>query len=177
MVFDCSGGGTGNGNNVQLWTRENVNWHKWRLVSTSAPINLVKTKVDIVSRSETTVDSFNGVYALYPNYVPDIGHAKYNCAALVKRYYEEMYGVKPTNLVPYSTPKSSSKSFTKVSVPQVGDIVGMKNSSGTTNGHWGIVKAVEGNNIVLFEQNWRCGNYAYKNRRVSINSVNLYRLN
>ena len=30
LNFDCAGGGRYNGNNVQLWTRENSPWHCWR---------------------------------------------------------------------------------------------------------------------------------------------------
>lgn len=139
--------------------------------------SLAQVKVNIVSRSETTVDTFNGVSAVYPKTKPKDGNLTYNCAGLVKKYYRKVYGVEPYNLLPNSTPRiSSSKSFTKVYSPRIGDVVGMKGGGGKENGHWGIVKAIEGNNIILFEQNWRSGSYAYKNRRVSINSVNLYRL-
>lgn len=36
LNFDCAGGGRGDGNNVQLWTTENNDWHKWRFT----PVNL-----------------------------------------------------------------------------------------------------------------------------------------
>lgn len=32
LSFDCAGGRANNGTNVQLWTRSNVLWHKWKLV-------------------------------------------------------------------------------------------------------------------------------------------------
>ncbi len=40
LNFDCAGGGKTNGNNVQLWTSENNNWHKWRFTKTSPPSNV-----------------------------------------------------------------------------------------------------------------------------------------
>lgn len=35
LVLDCAGGQANDGNNVQLWTKENVNWHKWKFVPVS----------------------------------------------------------------------------------------------------------------------------------------------
>jgi len=35
LTLDCAGGKKYNGNNVQLWTRENVAWHKWKLNPTN----------------------------------------------------------------------------------------------------------------------------------------------
>lgn len=39
LNFDCAGGGRGDGNNVQLWTTENTDWHKWRFTPVSLDEN------------------------------------------------------------------------------------------------------------------------------------------
>lgn len=48
LNFDCAGGGTSNGNNVQLWTTEDNSWHKWRL-----------TKVTADSKANFQLDSYS----------------------------------------------------------------------------------------------------------------------
>ena len=48
LNFDCAGGGTSNGNNVQLWTTEDSSWHKWRL-----------TKVAVDSKANFQLDSYS----------------------------------------------------------------------------------------------------------------------
>lgn len=35
LNFDCAGAGKNDGNNVQLWTSENNDWHKWRFTKVS----------------------------------------------------------------------------------------------------------------------------------------------
>ncbi|MBQ9865400.1 MAG: hypothetical protein IJM34_00105 [Lachnospiraceae bacterium] len=64
----------------------------------------------------------------------------YSCAAFVKRFYSQVYGVDVYNLSgPSYTPKSSNGgSFVQVSSPQIGDIV--RDNEGT---HWAIVKSVQ----------------------------------
>lgn len=37
LNFDCTGGFKNNGNNVQLWTSENSDWHKWQFTKTTSP--------------------------------------------------------------------------------------------------------------------------------------------
>ena len=56
-----------------------------------------------------------------------------------------------------------------------GDIVGIKTSSGV-NGHWAIVKDVNGNQVTLFEQNWKYNGKTKVNRKIDISSANYYRL-
>lgn len=92
----------------------------------------------------------------------------YCCAALIKKFYQAVYGNTVYNLWPGSTPLSDAGTFTKVKIPVVGDIYG--NSS-----HWAIVKQVNGNEVVLFEQNWtwydKNGCYAKYNRTVDLKNL------
>lgn len=164
---------TSNGSTKERWVSKDV--FKENVVQPYTSNNDLKYQdINIKNSSETTVDVFNGVSSLYPYSKPSNSDTKYCCAALIKRYYKKMYGVEPWNLLPYEMPKASGHTFNLVTAPKVGDIVGINN-----NNHWAIVKAIDGNNIVLFEQNWRNANSktAPKNRRVSIGSVNLYRMN
>lgn len=144
-----------------------------------------ETKVEACKGKVVTVDIFNGVPAVYPaktgNYNGSAYSKTYNCAAYVKKYYIAIYGFEPNNLVPNSTPKNSrtGKYFTKITDGSVkaGDVIGMSSSFASVNGHWGIAKGVDGDQIVLIEQNKR-GTYsttAPVNRRVSISDVNIYR--
>lgn len=92
----------------------------------------------------------------------------YCCAALIKKFYQAVYGNTVYNLWPGSTPLSDVGTFSKVKTPVVGDIYG--NSS-----HWAIVKQVNGNEVVLFEQNWtwydKNGCYAKYNRTVDLKNL------
>ncbi len=92
----------------------------------------------------------------------------YCCAALIKKFYEAVYGCTVYNLWPGSTPLCDNGTFSKVKVPEVGDIYG--NSS-----HWAIVKQINGSEVVLFEQNWTWydnnGCYAKYNRTVDLNNL------
>lgn len=85
------------------------------------------------------------------------GHQTYCCAAFVKRFYQEVYGVSVTNLLVGGTPTSTSASFQKTTTPVVGDIVSFSNSQGKYGSHWAIVKTVNSDETVtLIEQNhWK----------------------
>lgn len=141
--------------------------------------------VETCKGKEVTVDIFNGVPAIYPAEIGNYNSSKYNhsynCAAYVKKYYKAIYGFEPYNLVPNGTPKNSrnEKAFTKITdgTVKAGDIIGMSSSFASVNGHWAIAKGVEGNQIVLIEQNKRASNSttAPVNRRMPISSVNIYR--
>lgn len=76
----------------------------------------------------------------------------YCCAAFITRFYKKVYGITVSDLYPGNTPKASKGSFSKVTTPQVGDIVG-------NNVHWAIVKKVDGDKITLIEQNFWGNNY------------------
>lgn len=120
------------------------------------------------------VDVFNGVESIYNKNYTAPGDSTYNCAALVKKYYQKIYGVEPYNLLPNKRPMVNGRTLQKVSNPQVGDIAGITTSK--VNGHWAIVKAVVGNQVVLFEQNWKANGKTKVNRRINISGVNFYRL-
>lgn len=131
----------------------------------------------MVSKAGQVVDTmtFNGV-TVQAIYIPrnDSNASEmwddpvYCCAALVSKFYKAVYGCTVYNLWPGNTPLSDVGYFTKVSTPQVGDIYG--NSS-----HWAIVKEINGNEVVLFEQNWTWydnnGCYAKYNRTVNLNNL------
>jgi hypothetical protein len=108
-----------------------------------------------VTKEGQVVDSFNGVSALYRPGGSDGSDATYSCAALVKKYYQKMYGVTPYNLLTDATPTvDGSDQFVEVSKPAVGDIVRCTNSSGVSS-HWAIVQAVTDSEVILLEQNWK----------------------
>lgn len=151
-------------NNATLQVSNNVSQGKY-----------VYKKINIVS-SNQIVDSFNGVDAIYTYKNNSSTDSTYNCAALVRKYYQKVYGVSVHNLCPNRRPMVNGRTLNKIANPNIGDIVGMKNSKNPVNGHWAIVKAVEGNQVVLFEQNWKSNGKAPVNRRVNIDDVNFYRL-
>ena len=92
----------------------------------------------------------------------------YCCAALITKFYRAVYGCTVYNLWPGKKPRCDDGYFTKVKTPQVGDIYG--NSS-----HWAIVKEINGNEVVLFEQNWTWydsnGCYAKYNRTINLKKL------
>ena len=137
------------------------------------------TKTLIITKNSFVADTLNGVPALYRTAKNDGSSSTYSCAAFVKRYYKEVYGVTVANLLSGRTPSSSKGSFKSVSTPQVGDIVACRSTSGSN--HWAIVKQVNDNNTVtLIEQNWKwkqSGQTLCKiNRSISISSGKFYRL-
>lgn len=96
--------------------------------------------------------TFNGVsvdakYSLGGGY----GSSEYSCAALIMRFYKEVYGFDVWNLSSSAaTPTcSNGESFTKTDTPRVGDIVRFQDRT-----HWALVKEVEGDTVTLIEQNW-----------------------
>lgn len=132
-----------------------------------------------ITKDKFTADSFNGVDALYRRGSGDGNNATYSCAAFIKKYYKEVYGVSVKNLYSNSTPSSSEGKFKSVKKPQVGDIVACSTNSGSN--HWAIVKKVnDDNTVTLIEQNWKWsqgGQTVCKiNRTLSISKAKFYRL-
>ena len=125
-----------------------------------------------VSYTGQTVDSieFDNIkvdakYALGGGY----GNSEYSCAALVMKFYKEVYGFDVWNLsssgaIPTC---SNGESFSLTDTPRVGDIVRFQDRT-----HWALVKSVTGNTVTLIEQNWgyySAGGYvAAVNRTVEI---------
>lgn len=157
----------------ERWVNKNI----FTVEPVPNPINNNYETRSVTFYNGQVVDTFNGVEAKYTYGNCDRDEV-YSCAALVKRYYSKIYGVNINNLLPNMTPKAGGEYLNKVSSPQVGDIVGMTNSSGVVNGHWGIVKAVEGNRIVIFEQNFKTSKQRkiIVNRRIDISKCRFYRL-
>lgn len=131
-----------------------------------------------LSGSRIKADSLNGVSALYRSGVSsstDGTNATYSCAAFIKKYYSKIYGLELNNMYPGAVPNvvNSDDYFVSVKKPKVGDIVSLP-------GHWALVKAVEGNQVILIEQNYKWsqgGSYFCRiNRRIAKSSATYYRL-
>lgn len=130
-----------------------------------------------VTKAGQVVDSFNGVNAIYRPGKSDGSDATYSCAALVKKYYQKMYGVTPYNLLPGCTPVVSGDTFVEVTSPQVGDIVRCTNSAGVSS-HWAVIQGVTYSQVILLEQNWKWQEsgitYAKADRSLAKNSASLH---
>lgn len=110
------------------------------------------TNVKITSFPQV-VDTFNGVQALYLPGVGNTNTGQYCCADFVSKYYNSVYRVNVWNMYTGCIPKASRGSFSATSSPQVGDIGYQLNNRGY--GHWFIIKAVNGRNCTVIEQNWK----------------------
>ncbi|MBR1757340.1 MAG: hypothetical protein IJ744_01255 [Lachnospiraceae bacterium] len=108
-----------------------------------------------VTESMQVTDSLNGVDTWYRPGRNDGSSTTYSCAAYVKRYYEEIYGVHLTGLIGQVIPNTNcSDDLIVVDDPQVGDIIRERTHHGTT--HWAIVKEVKDDGTVIaIEQNWK----------------------
>lgn len=118
-----------------------------------------------------TVDSFQGIDAVYTaeDNAPD--DPVYSCAAYVKKYYQEIYGLTVYNLIDDGPPlvDGSKVSLVPTDSPQPGDILFSPTSIGGNN-HSAIVKKVDGNSLVLIEQNYKWGENAVLNREITLPS-------
>lgn len=107
--------------------------------------------------TQKVVDTFNGVPAYYKIGAHDRDDT-YSCAAFVRRYYTKVFGVSVSNMFKNATPYAGSKgySFRKVDPSEAipGDIGYQTGSSG---GHWFIIKTVCGERMTVIEQNWKNG--------------------
>lgn len=154
------------------------------IVTNSKSVFPSASSVQVVnaSHSAVTVDTLNGVNAIYPGYNTAKRYAfdsdtTYSCAAFVKKYYLNVFGFDVSGLGTGLTPINVKqwKKFTKITdgTVQAGDIIGIN-----SGGHWAIAKGLDGNNIVLIEQNWWYSDTqktVTKNRRVNKNVVSVYR--
>ncbi len=131
--------------------------------------------VDSITVNNVTV---NAVYVTYSTRQSmDVGtNVTYSCAAFVKRFYQNVYGVDVYNLsgTNYTPLSSSGGSFTAVSSPQVGDI--MRDNENT---HWAIVKSVQSDGVVIIQQNchWEKDGVSHgnKNGKVGTRNVTYFR--
>ncbi len=93
------------------------------------------------------------VEAVYTNGAYSGSDPIYSCAAFVKKFYQQVYGIGVYNLSSTSsTPLiyENKGEFLITEQPQVGDIVRDNNRT-----HWAIVKEVSENTITLIQQNYR----------------------
>lgn len=89
----------------------------------------------------------NAVYSTSGGY----GVNEYSCAALVMRFYKQVYGFDVFNLYSSSSVPtcSNGNKFIMTSTPRVGDIVRFSDRT-----HWALVKSVDGKKVTIMEQNW-----------------------
>lgn len=95
----------------------------------------------------------NAIYAPYTSISNYGSNTTYCCAAFVNKFYSSVYGINVYNLVRNGGGpliSGGGGSFSKVSSPQIGDIVHYL--AGKTT-HWSIVKSIGGNTITVIEQN------------------------
>ena len=138
-----------------------------------------KEQLLTITKEGFVADSFQGVDALYRKGRSDGSSTTYSCAAYIKKFYKEIYGVSVNNLFAGATPRSSKGTFKLVKTPEAGDIVACPSTSGSN--HWAIVKQVnDDNTVTLIEQNWKWsqgGQTVCKiNRKISISGAKFYHL-
>ena len=106
--------------------------------------------VDSIIYNGVTVNAIYAPYTSISNYGSD---TTYCCAAFVKKFYSSVYGINVYNLVRNGggpLVSGSRGSFSKVSSPQIGDIIHYLTDKTT---HWSIVKSINGNSFTVIEQN------------------------
>lgn len=109
-------------------------------------------------------DELDGVPALY-----NAGDSYYQCSEYVQRYYRCVYGVE----MDFSSAGPSCKTEgywfeTVTSELQRGDAAYIPAyNRGKSYGHWAIVKDYSDGVVTLIEQNWRWGNMAAYERKIS----------
>ncbi len=116
------------------------------------------------------IDEMDGVQAKYraTSFYDTTG--EYSCAGFVKNYFQKMYNVTVMNLFDLGPPQPV-ENFERVQVPQRGDLIFFPTPPNKNN-HSAIVKAFDGKEITLIEQNvkWRDHSknedYTYINRRI-----------
>ncbi len=99
------------------------------------------------------------VEAIYTNAAHSGSDPIYSCAAFVKKFYQQVYGIGVYNLhSTVSTPLvyDSKGSFMITEQPQVGDIV--RDNART---HWAIVKDVTEDTVTIIQQNYQTGTMAW----------------
>jgi hypothetical protein len=109
--------------------------------------------LDSITYQGITVD------AIYTNAAHSGSDPIYSCAAFVKKFYQQIYGINVYNLhSTVSTPLvyDDKGSFMITETPQVGDIV--RDNART---HWAIVKEVSEDTVTIIQQNYRTGSMAW----------------
>ncbi len=151
-------------------------------VSVSADTSDLTQENVFITYTGQVVDSFMGVDAIYSTYYSWSGY--YSCAAYIDKFYHQFWDVnlydinnykgKPRVYYPVS---GHTAELRDVSQPIPGDIMQDKEYS-----HVAIVKAVNGSEITLIEQNWKWNDWATGdlvctvNRKVKVSDNYFYRL-
>lgn len=135
--------------------------------------------VDSITFNGVTVNAIYAPRASVKNYP---GDTTYSCAAFVKKFYKQVYGVEVYNLLRAGggpLVSGGKGGFSKVSSPQIGDVVHYLTSTTT---HWCIVKSVSSDKkqVTVIEQNgWNDANYISarvgKTYNVGDSTVTFYR--
>ena len=152
------------------------------LPAVSASADDLTQKSVFITYTGQVVDSFMGVDAVYSTYYSWSGY--YSCAAYIDKFYNKFWDVnlydinsykgKPHVYYPISGHTAELKT---VSQPIPGDIMQDKEYS-----HVAIVKAVNGSQVTLIEQNWKWDDWATGdlvctvNRKVNVSDNYFYRL-
>ena len=156
LLFDCSGGGRSNGNNVGLWSRDNesAGWYKWKFTSIQKTASSVKEK-----ESSKIDDAMDYVASLEGRSMDYDGAYGAQCVDLIKYYYKYL-GVAnyargngkdyATNALPPGWQRI------KGAIPQKGDIL-VYTSGGGGYGHVAIAESPN----VSWHQNFN-GKYVRK---------------
>jgi hypothetical protein len=143
------------------------------LLGFSLPAAAAETILDVtyipITGEGFVADTFNGVDAMY-NLTGDTLY----CSELVIRYYKEVYGI---DIVlaggSMSVQNNANYYFEQTDTPAPGDVMyGSAEARGKDYNHWAIVKAVDDDSVVCFEQNWRWNDEAGVNRRVPLPNDN-----
>ena len=136
-----------------------------------------------ITKDGQVVDTFAGVDAIYAtlsSYSNVDTNTTYSCAAFLKKYCKQLWGVTISDIntidaAPTVRLSGHTVSLKTVSSPRAGDIMQTKNY-----GHVAVVKSISGSNAILIEQNWSYNQngyrYARKDRSVAISSVYFYRM-
>lgn len=108
--------------------------------------------LDTIVYNGVTVKAYYTTHGTFKN-----DDSRYCCAALVSRFYSEVFNISVSNLwSTSSTPNASKGTFYETSEPEVGDIVQWKYASVA---HWAIVKAVNGDRVTIIQQNFWLNDY------------------
>lgn len=140
----------------------------------------VDVKAVPVTEYGQVVDTFQGIDACY---IPGLYNSDYGdfcCAGYVIKFYKELYGVDTyyVNMVcgkPTVVKEGHDVYLEEVDVPMPGDM--MQNLSYS---HVGIVKRVEGDKVILIEQNYKWSEDGQTvgafEREISLSDAHFYRL-
>ncbi|MCL2707619.1 MAG: copper amine oxidase N-terminal domain-containing protein [Defluviitaleaceae bacterium] len=132
---------------------------------------VVNTLIEVEMDDElgyAVVDVLDGVEARYRTMdFPDI-YGEYSCAGFIKTYYAAVYGIEVTNLTD-TGPLMPEDQLIRVDTPQKGDIIFYPEPPNRNN-HSAIVKAFDGQKIMVIEQNYKFrfsgSTYTYLNRTI-----------